>query len=67
MNYEKIKQALIDSVADYPDQVLGAIKARAAEITDDWAERQMMDPSKAECDGKFVRELVRLLLIQVGG
>lgn len=42
------------------DDELALIREEAAAITDDWAERQLIDPSRKESDAKFVREILRL-------
>lgn len=50
---------------DFPDEVLAAIDQRAAVITDEWAESQPTEPSKMTCDAHFVREVLRLVRIQI--
>lgn len=50
---------------DFPDPVLWAIKSCAAINVDDWAERQDVEPSPETCDAMFVREIFRLVEIQV--
>jgi hypothetical protein len=57
--------ARAEVLEDFPDEVLAAIDQRAAEITDDWAERQPIEPSKMTCDARFIREVLRLVRIQL--
>lgn len=49
-----------DALTDLSDDELALIREEAARITDDWCERQFMEPSQKESDAKFVREVLRL-------
>ncbi|CPG93873.1 gp43 [Burkholderia pseudomallei] len=49
-----------DGLTDLSNDELALIREEAARITDDWCERQLMDPSPKESDAKFVREVLRL-------
>ncbi|CAK0009028.1 gp43 [Burkholderia pseudomallei] len=49
-----------DALTDLSDDELALIREEAARITDDWCERQLMEPSQKESDAKFVREVLRL-------
>lgn len=42
------------------DEELSLIREEAASIADDWAERQLVEPSRKEANAKFVREILRL-------
>lgn len=42
------------------DDELALIREEAATITDDWSERQLIEPTRKESDAKFVREILRL-------
>ncbi|WP_144156494.1 hypothetical protein [Paraburkholderia sp. BCC1885] len=46
--------------ADLSDDELALIREEAATITDDWSERQLIEPTRKESDAKFVREILRL-------
>ena len=53
MNDEKV-------APDFSDDELSLIREEATSITDDWAERQLIEPTRKETDAKFVREILRL-------
>jgi hypothetical protein len=42
------------------DDELALIREEAATITDDWSERQLIEPTRKESDAKFVHEILRL-------
>lgn len=55
---------VIQQNCSLPVPVLSAIRNRAAYITDEWAEHQSKDPSRAECEARFVSEIVRMVAAQ---
>ena len=50
----------VQGVAKLSIDELALIREEAVRITDDWSERQLMEPTRKETDAKFVSEILRL-------